>query len=152
MDRLVTDAAEQLILIGVAEDLQGSGIEEGDPPRGVDNVQGVGDSRDSPKEHLRILRQLGSRDHAFIVARWPSDRPASPTPEGVQAAATPPTASRNVERMPTRRQELGAEDIDLRNRSFRATRCGPGLWPACSGTGCAQARSRTGRSSTRTSR
>src|SRR5215469_16799582 len=96
MDRLVTDAAEQLILIGVAEDLQGSGIEEGDPPRGVDNVQGVGDGRDGPEEHLRILRQLGSCDHAFIVARWPSDRPASPTPGGVQAAATQPASSRNV--------------------------------------------------------
>src|SRR5215469_4491111 len=104
MDRLVADAAEQFVLIGVAEDLQGGGVEEGDPSRGVDNVQGVGDGRDGPQERLRVLRQLGSRDHAFIVARWPADRPASPTPEGLLAAATQPTASHNVGRMPTRRR------------------------------------------------
>ena len=53
-------AAEQFVLIGVAEDLQGGGVEEGDSSRGVDNVQGVSDGRDGPEERLRILRQLGS--------------------------------------------------------------------------------------------
>ena len=58
--------------------------------------------RDGPEERLRILRQLGWCDHAFIVARWPSDRPASPTPGGVQAAATQPAGSRNVGRVLSR--------------------------------------------------
>jgi hypothetical protein len=102
VDRLVADAAEQFVLNGVAEDLQGGGVEEGDSSRGVDDVQGVGDGRDGPEERLRILRQLWSRDHAFIVTRWPSDRPAGPTPGGLLAAATQPAASRNVGRVTDR--------------------------------------------------
>ena len=103
VDRLVAGAAEQLVLIGVAEDLQGGGVEEGDSSRGVDNVQGVGGGRDGTEERLRILCRW-SRDHAFIVARWPSDRPAGPTPGGLLAAATPPAASRNVGRVTDRRR------------------------------------------------
>ena len=104
VDRLVTGAAEEFVLIGVAEDLQGGGVEEGDSSRGIDNVQGIGDGRDGPEERLRILRQLGSRDHASIVAQWPADRPAGPTPGGLLAAATQPAASRNVGRVTDRRR------------------------------------------------
>jgi len=82
------------------------GVEEGASSRGVDTVQGVGDGCDGPEERLRILRQLGSRDDAFIVARWPSDRPAGPTPGGLLAAATQPAASRKVGRVTDGRRSL----------------------------------------------
>jgi hypothetical protein len=38
VDRLVAGAAEQFVLIGVAEDLQGGEVEEGESFRGVDHV------------------------------------------------------------------------------------------------------------------
>src|SRR5262249_32144904 len=58
-------------------------------------------------------------DHAFIVTRWLPDRPASPTPGGVLAAATPPTAPRNVGIcLPGAGTEV--EEIGPRNRACRA--------------------------------
>ena len=63
-------ATEQFVLIGVAEDLQGGGVEEGDSSRGVDNVQSVGDGRDGPEERLAFSGSsvARSRLHCRLVA------------------------------------------------------------------------------------
>jgi len=67
VDAVVAGLSEQILLFGVAEDAEGSWVEEGDSSIRVDDVQRVCDRGDSAEERSFVVF-LRSHGHARIVA------------------------------------------------------------------------------------